>query len=206
MKPIDKAVSSWKSQLQLPEEDHLSMRAHAEKYGVAQSTLSRRLSGLQVPHLQAHTHRQALSPDQEKALVDFICQLDSVGDPPSPQTVTQAAIHLRNCVFLDPSANPPVTFKLSHNWVSCFRKRHPIVNSSFSRDIDSQRVEAKDPSKLVPWFTKVKALMGQHRYPPSMIFNMDETGFAIGANSQSTHVLTVTDGPRRQKPTQASTA
>ena len=42
----------------------------------------------------------------------------------------------------------------------------------------------ESPEKLTPCFAKIDALMSRHAYPPSLVFNMDETGFAIGAAGQ----------------------
>ena len=53
-------------------------------------------------------------------------------------------------------------------------------------------LKAEPPEKLTPWFrfSKCKPMIDLHGYPPSLIFNMNETGFDIGA-SQSMRVLAV---------------
>jgi len=46
--------------------------------------------------------------------------------------------------------------------------------------------------KLKPWFDEMTEVLNKHHYPPEYIFNMDETGYALGA-TQSTRVLAVVE-------------
>ena len=205
MAPIDTAIESYKAQLQLPEEDRMSIRALATENGVSTSTLHRRVSGTSVARNEAHIHRQTLTVDEEKALVEYICRWSISGHPPPPHDVISIALELlNNRVSLLPPPNLPQSPYLGHTWLGQFRRRHPEVATVWSRNLDTTRLKANSPEKLAPYFAEVGSLMTQHAYPPSRMFNMDETGFAIGAAARSTRVLTIMEGPKRKKANQAS--
>ena len=207
MEPIDLAIGSWHSQLLLPPSERTSMRDIADQFGIPQSTLSRRVSGVSLPRSQAHIPHRALTTDEEDALVEYIRRMSLLGHPPPPHIVTEVALELlKNRVSMNPPPNRPTLPILGHNWVARFRKRHPELCSVWTRNLDTLRLHAESPEKLAPWFAEIGALTARHAYPPSLIFNMDETGFAIGAAAQSTRVLTVIDGPRVKKANQAAGA
>ncbi|EIW70637.1 hypothetical protein TREMEDRAFT_68144 [Tremella mesenterica DSM 1558] len=92
---------------------------------------------------------------------------------------------------------------LGHNWISKFRKRHPSVNSVWTRQIDRSRIEGVQANNIIPWFAEIGSLMEEHKYKSSNVFNMDETGFGIGT-TQSRRVLVVIEkGEVRGKATKA---
>ena len=204
MTPIDTAIESYNAQLQLPERDRLSLRQIASDNGVLPGTLSKRLSGQTLPRSQAHAHRQALRPDEELALVEYIRRMSSMGHPPPPYMIYEIAHELiKNRILLSPLDIPPLP-SLSHTWLDHFKRHHPEVLSVWSRTLDTSRLNAEDPAKLAPWFAEYGAMLSKHAYPPSLIFNMDETGFGIGT-TQSTRVLTVMEtGQKAQKAKKAS--
>lgn len=57
------------------------------------------------------------------------------------------------------------------------------------------RIDGTAPDILRKWFDEYKGLIDRHHYRPSEIFNMDETGFAIGATQRS-QVLVVKSVPQ----------
>jgi hypothetical protein len=88
----------------------------------------------------------------------------------------------------------PAPYTLGINWLVQFKRRHPEVATVWSRAINSSRLDGCAESKLDPYLTQVKALYDQHHYPPSHIFNMDKTGFAIGKTKS--HQVMVVEGGR----------
>jgi hypothetical protein len=87
----------------------------------------------------------------------------------------------------------PAPYTLGINWLIQFRRRHPEVATVWSQAINNSQLDRCNKSKLVPYLTQVKALYDQHYYPPSHIFNMDETGFAI-SETKSHQVMVVEGG------------
>ncbi len=127
---------------------------------------------------------QALTPEEEGCLVDYIRRLSLLSLPPQPSLVLETAEHLRNnCLLINTPlpANPIPS--LGSNWLQKFRKHHPS-------QIDTSRLDGSCPEKLAVWFAEMASILHQNSYNPADIYNKDETGYAIGA-TQSTRVLAV---------------
>jgi hypothetical protein len=58
----------------------------------------------------------------------------------------------------------------------------------FARHIDAQRLKETTPEILNRWFDTVHDTLLEYDVQPGDIYNMDETGFAIGS-TQAGHVL-----------------
>ena len=207
MAPIDDAIESYRAQLELPEEDRMLIRALAAENGVSVSTLQRRVSCTSVARSEAHVHRQALSVGEEDALAQYIRRMCLIGHPPPSGNAVEVALELlRSRVTVNPTSIGPQPPYLGHTWLDMFRRRHPEVVSVWSRNLDTARVKADSPEKLAPWFAEVGVLMTEHAYPPSQMYNMDETGFNVGGAPRSTRVLSISEGSGRRKKADQSTS
>lgn len=132
-------------------------------------------------------HRQALTDAEEACLVDYIQRAYASGHPFSRKDIVTTANEIRsNRKLLDgsSSANTP----LGHTWFDKFKRRHPCISSASTRLLERSRFTATDPASLEPYFAELGALLDINKYDPSLIFNMDETGYAIGA-SQTARVI-----------------
>jgi len=58
-----------------------SLRKTAEAYGLAYTTLNRRVHG-GLPRMLAHAYQQLISPAEEKAILRWIIKLEEWGFPP----------------------------------------------------------------------------------------------------------------------------
>lgn len=74
-----------------------------------------------------------------------------------------------------------------------FRARHPYIKGVWTRQIERARYDAVNDDALSKWFDAVRALMDEHHYRPSQIYNMDESGFAVGASQTSRALVNVRD-------------
>lgn len=191
-KAIDDAVECYKSQLSLDPKNRRSLREIANEFHVHPSTLSNRINHGLRPPSSAHTHRQALTPGEEEALIEYIHRHTVIGHPISPAHTHDIANRIRQNRS-DENDDLPVEFSsIGKNWLDGFKRRHPSVHSAFSRRIEASRYSAVSREQLEPWFDQVKELMDKHHYTPDRIWNMDETGFALGS-SQSKRVLVIVD-------------
>ncbi|KAK4690099.1 hypothetical protein P7C73_g7, partial [Tremellales sp. Uapishka_1] len=194
------AIDEYEAQLQSEPEIAPNVKEIAAKYGLVHSTLYRRVrKGVSAPR-RAHPSQQALTPQEEEALVEYINSTCRQGHPINPSDAVEIANYLRgNRLLLDgvPTKELP---PLGKNWTAGFWKRHEQVRSSFSRVVDSARYKSASRAKLEPYYDEVSALMARNEYLPCNIYNMDETGHAMGT-TQSSRVLTIveprTNGPRR---------
>ncbi|KYG41120.1 hypothetical protein M433DRAFT_159418, partial [Acidomyces richmondensis BFW] len=86
------------------------------------------------------------------------------------------------------SKQAPHRRPIGKHWLDRFRTRYPEIQGVWTRQIESARYTALNTATVQGWFDAVTALYIQHQYLPEQIYNMDESGFAIGA-SQLSRVL-----------------
>ena len=177
---VQEAISAYNSK------QYKSIRATANAFSLPESTLRKRMAG-RISRSHAHEYRQSLSPAEEKTLVRWISQLTITGFPASPALVVEIAEEIRHH-RIQISKIPPSLHPLGKGWLDRFRTRHPQIQGIWTRQIEGVRHDAISVAALNTWFDAVTELFLQHQYPAERIYNMDESGFAIGA-SQSSRAL-----------------
>lgn len=158
-------------------QEYPSIRAAARAYNVSFATLARRVKGGNTRQ-QARQTQQTLSPTQESLLIQWIISIEAAGTPPTFAQVREFA----GCISVA-SGGPS---KIGNHWISRFLKRHPSIRSKVGKPIDYLRIEAATPESLIPFFERFLALMEQYQIKPGNLWNMDETGVAIGICSNQT--------------------
>ena len=66
------------------------------------------------------------------------------------------------------------------NWVSTYVKRHPELDTRFSRRYNYKRAKCEDPKIIMEWFDLVQKTILKYGIQEDDIYNFDETGFAMG--------------------------
>jgi len=74
-----------------------------------------------------------------------------------------------------------------------FRKRYPIISTISSRKIDACRFDALSYPVINAYFTALSDLFLENSYPPDAVFNVDESGFALGDTLSSKVLLNKED-------------
>ncbi len=93
---IQATVDSYRASLHDPPEARRSMREIAADFNVLPQTLSQRVNKGYSDHNSGAVRLQALTPEEEGSLVDYIRRLSLLGLPPQPSLVLETAEHLRN--------------------------------------------------------------------------------------------------------------
>jgi hypothetical protein len=176
----------------ITENDGRSIRATAAAYAVPESTLRNRLAG-HTSCSSAHEHRQNLSSAEEKTLVRWLSNLTRAGFPASPALLVEMAEEVRRSRFKLGDGPSPQLRPLGKHWSLKFRARHPHIKGVWTRQIERARYDGVNSEALSKWFDAVRALMDEHQYRPSQIYNMDESGFAVGASQTSRALVNVRD-------------
>lgn len=114
--------------------------------------------------------------------------MTATGYPATPALVVEMALEIRNGRLQLGKSEPVNLQTIGQHWIDRFRARHPEVQSIWTRQIDSGRYNATDADVVKRWFDAVTELRIQHQYTPDRIYNMDESGFAVGT-SQSHRAL-----------------
>lgn len=86
------------------------------------------------------------------------------------------------------SATQPSTHPIGEHWLDRFRARNPEIAGVWTCQIESARFTATNFEGVKKWFDAVVELWEQHQYALENVYNMDESGFAVGV-SQSSRAL-----------------
>jgi len=167
--------------------EYTSIRACASAFSLPRRTLQHRISG-RNSRSHAHEPMQILSPAEEKTLVRWITHLTSTGFPASPALAIEMAEEIRRGRYQLSRTPPSYLRPIGKSWLHRFRTRHPEIQGVWARNIERARHQAMSVEAVKTWFEAVTELCLQHQYPPQRIYNMDESGFAVG-DSQSSRVL-----------------
>jgi len=153
--------------------------AAIQDYNVPRKTFYRRLSGV-PPRNLAHQKDQFLTHTEEGVLVKWITQLTQQGYAPRHNTVRETAQYIRN------RRNPTIGLvgtkveTLGVQWIGRFLGRHPELSSVMSLNIEGVRIKGTSPERLKKWFMDLGAALTEYKISPENLYNMDESGFAIG--------------------------
>jgi hypothetical protein len=153
-----------------------------------QSKASGTASPVAFPRAHAHEHMQVLSNAEETTLVRWITHLTVTGFPASPSLAIAIAEEIWKNRYQVARLPPSYPRPIGKNWLDRFRARHPDIQGIWTRKIDGARHKAISVETVKTWFDAVTELRLQHKYTPERIYNMDESGFAVG-ESQSSRAL-----------------
>src|SRR5271169_1719924 len=151
-------------------------------FDVRRSTLYDRVKYGKKPRNQAHEDDQNLTHVEEKELVRWITRLTISGYAPGYETLRRLAeiIRERRVKTDGREVQVKVYDKISKEWVPRFIQRHPELAGVRLRSIDTARIKAASSEQLQSWFDKLEKVLAEFNIKPENIYNMDESGFAIG--------------------------
>lgn len=166
--------------------EYKSLRQAALVFQIPESALRKR-ARKQKSRIESHVSQQILTPIEETTLENWIYRAAKLGTPVTLQLVKILAseIQLERSSKTDKTELSPI----SDRWVDRFRTRHPRIKTCFSRTIDTARSTALDFSTIKSYFDNLGEVLHEHKYPPSAIYNVDETGFPIGSSRKSVVLL-----------------
>lgn len=150
-----------------------SIHEAARPFNVPYSTLNTRLHGT-TNRAETCANGYKLTQAEEESLVQWILSMDQRGAAPRPATVREMA----NLLLAARELIPVQT--VGENWVYKFVKRHSELTTRFSRCYNYERAKCEDPRIIHDWFNCVQQTIMQYGILPDDIYNLDETGFAMG--------------------------
>lgn len=164
-----------------------SIRAAAKAFSIPKTTLTERLAGI-PSRADIPAHNRALTLIEEEVLLQKILNLDARGYSPTQDVIRAWASSITTA-----RSQKEVGVRWAHNFV----KRHPELETRFSRRLSAQRAKNEDPQVIQDWFRLVQNIISFHGIHKDDIYNFDESGFRIGY-CQNTMVVTSTE--RKQRP------
>jgi DDE superfamily endonuclease/Tc5 transposase DNA-binding domain len=149
----------------------------ASLFDVPYHRLHRRAKGI-PSRITVGGYNKALTDDQEKALCQWIDQLDDLGFPLRAAALTSSANSLLRNAHDPTLPDPPRT--VGPNWARRFLKRHPEYTCRKRKPLSKKRKDSHDPQDIREWYRRLENKIKEHGIQPQDIYNMDETGFRIG--------------------------
>ena len=170
-------------------------------FDIPRQTFYDRVNG-KLPRNLAHENTQLLSHAQEKELVRWITELTKTGYSPRHATVLEMAQIIRrkhDPVTLEQTLNSVSVEKIGSQWIQRFIRRHPELKTVRLRKMDLGRVKDTSYVRLAKWFEDFKLVKEKYNILPENIYNMDESGFAIGEVERSVSIINAEIRERLQK-------
>lgn len=72
-------------------------------------------------------------------------------------------------------------YTIGKHWIQRFLKRHLALSTAYERALDFSRANAgSNNGKIIAYFETLRKTLVDYEVEPENVYNMDETGFAIG--------------------------
>ena len=81
---------------------------------------------------------------------------------------------------------------ISRDWVARFLSCHPELESARRKCIDAARIKDVSVERLAKWFENLQMILEEYNIEPGNLYNMDESGFAIGEVEASQRIINAT--------------
>jgi hypothetical protein len=92
-------------------------------------------------------------------------------------------------ITLEPTINAMAMETIGDQWIQRFLRRHPELSTVCLRSMEMRRVKDTSPEWLSKWFSDLKSVIDEFNILPENIYNMDESGFAIGTVERSVTII-----------------
>lgn len=146
---------------------------------------------------ESHVSQQILTPIEESTLENWIYRAAKLGAPITLQLVKILASEIQS--KRSSKINENVLSSISDRQSDRFRTRYLRIETCFSRTIDIARSTVLDFSTIKSYFDNLGEVLREHKYPPSAVYNVDETGFLIGSSRKSAVRLNQLNTRREKK-------
>ena len=162
---VDAAVAAYRRG------EFTSIRAAARAYTVAESSVRDRYHG-KPTRQQGHSHRQLLSPVQERMLVRWSLDLKATKEAP-----TCAQLRSMASVISQINGGPHT---VSESWIPAFIRRNPDVRIKRGIALDIKRAQGLTEANIQEWYDGLLRVVRRKSIQRKHTYNVDEIGNAFG--------------------------
>ena len=173
--------------------DKVSVNRVAKEFQVPRSTLQDRLNR-KVSRNKAQEELMHLTITEEQELVHWITTLTQRGYAPRYRTVRELAEIIPNrrvCGVNDDDVHLVNYDEFGKDWVPRFMSRYPQLVHARRKCIEAARIKDVSVERLTKWFEDLKNVVEEYKIEPRNLYNMDESGFAIGDVEASERIINV---------------
>jgi hypothetical protein len=149
------------------------IRTIAKLYGIPPSSLVDHINGRTLTRKRGR--EGVLSAAKEAQLVDYVLKMVELGYPLS---LGQLKIKVAKLVQFRPM--PFTTGVHGGSWVKWFRRRHLELTFRSSQGLDIAHSRGLCPENVATFYHNLRTMYEEHQYPPSHLWNCDETGVQAG--------------------------
>ena len=150
----------------------ISRRRAAEMHGVPRSTLDDHINGRSLPGCKSGAPT-LLTAEEEYVLVEFLLKSASIGYAKTRREV----LAMVNRLLLGRGVDK----NLTTGWWTRFIKRHPSITLRTPASVSVARIKGSSLEAINNYFDQLTQVFKTHGFEktPSVVFNMDETGFPL---------------------------
>ena len=149
--------------------------------GVPETTLWHRDHG--SPSIQQKgAKQQYLTPQEEKALVNYVLRMSKIGYPlpvKFVRTLALVIVRQRASIFQTPATDDDEIQPPGKNWPQAFYKRYLDLKVMRIKALDRERHDHHIYEKVVDWFAVIGKELANPLILTENIYNMDETGVLL---------------------------
>ena len=148
----------------------MKVKAASRKFGILASSLRDHLLGKTTSKQRGNP--PALKPHEEKKLVDYIFKMQDLEHP-----LTAGELRLKVALATQSRETPwSITGVPGKGWLRRFRLRHPKIATRKAQGLEVNRAHALCSATAETLYNNLKELYLTFHYPPSHIWNCDESG------------------------------
>ena len=123
-----------------------------------------------------------LSQKEEGRLLDYCFKMQDLGHP-----LTSGQLKLKVAMATQTRETPwSASGVPGKSWLGSFKPRHPNLVSRKSQPLEMSRARGLCPTSATTLYSNLQELYNTHNYPPSNIWNCDESGVQAGRSGGAT--------------------
>jgi hypothetical protein len=160
------------------------LKKFAEKFGVNQSTLGRRVKGRTGSRTQGYQRQQKLPPPEELEVLRHIDELTVKGVPPTIPLVSNLATEV---------AHEPVGLNWAYRFIH--HHQHHLISKQ-TTGMNRTRHLADSGVKYKEFFDEIHRVIDEYNIKTENQYNMDEKGFLFGIIGKTKRVFSRSEWER----------
>jgi Tc5 transposase DNA-binding domain len=142
--------------------------------------------------VEAKETQQLLSAGEEKALEQWILEVRKNGYPPCKSQVREMAEDFRQQRLSKINDGSMILVKyplIGKELADRIIRQHPSLKTAFARRIDASWMKETTADAILWWLNTTRQTIEEYQVDPKNIYNMDESGFAIGSTQSACVII-----------------
>jgi hypothetical protein len=158
----------------------MKVRAAARTFGIPTTSLRDHLYGKVMGRKRGT--KTVLSHEEEGKLLDYCFKMQDLGHP-----LTSGQLRLKVAMATQTRETPwSASGVPGKSWLRSFKLRHPELVSRKSQSLEMGRARGLCPTSAATLYNNLQELYNTYNYPPSNIWNCDESGVQAGRSGGAT--------------------